>query len=162
MLFAFGCVEIVGAANGGGDLLRPLEHVASAEGIARTPEPRWQRTASNAELDAALRNARGRPVLLDFYADWCVSCREMERFTFGDPRVASQLAGMALLRADMTANDEGQRALLKRFGLFGPPGVILFDAQGHEVAGARVIGLESAERFLATMQQVRRNPDGRI
>ena len=91
---------------------------------------------SVAELDAALRSA-GRPVMLDFYADWCVSCKEMERFTFSDPAVQKKLAGALLLKADVTHNSAADRALLKRFQLFGPPGTIFFDAQGREIAAAR-------------------------
>ena len=84
---------------------------------------------SVAELDAALRSA-GRPVMLDFYADWCVSCKEMERFTFTDPAVQRRLAGALLLKADVTANNADDRELLRRFRLFGPPGMIFFDAAG--------------------------------
>ena len=85
---------------------------------------------SVAELDAALARSAGRPVMLDFYADWCVSCKEMERFTFSDPTRARKLAGALLLKADVTQNNADDRALLKRFQLFGPPGTIFFDAQG--------------------------------
>ncbi len=103
------------------------------------------------QLDAALVTANGKPVLLDFYADWCVSCREMDRFTFSDPRVAAMLAGVQLLRADVTANNPEDSALLKRFGLFGPPGTIFFDGRGVEVPGARVIGFEPANQFLTSL-----------
>ena len=90
---------------------------------------------SVAELDAALR-AAGRPVMLDFYADWCVSCKEMERFTFTDAAVQQQLAGALLLKADVTANNADDRELLRRFRLFGPPGTIFFDAAGSEIGAA--------------------------
>ena len=82
------------------------------------------------EFDAALRTA-SRPVMLDFYADWCVSCKEMERYTFTDASVQARLAGALLLRADVTANSPQDRELLKRFQLFGPPGTLFFDAQGR-------------------------------
>ncbi|MFX5756567.1 thioredoxin family protein, partial [Acinetobacter baumannii] len=87
---------------------------------------------SVAELDAriAQASAAGKPVLLDFYADWCVSCTEMERFTFSDPRVQARLADVVKLQADVTANTADDKALLKRFGLFGPPGIILFGDDG--------------------------------
>src|SRR5207248_10246605 len=87
--------------------------------------------ASNAELDRKLA-ASGKPVMLDFYADWCVSCKEMEKFTFSDPQVRARLDGMLLLQADVTAASDEDRALLKRFSLFGPPGIIFFDARGRE------------------------------
>ena len=105
---------------------------------------------SVAELDNALRTS-GRPVMLDFYADWCVSCKEMERFTFADPAVQRRLAGALLLKADVTANNAQDRELLKRFQLFGPPGTIFFDTQGREVADTRVIGYQNSQRFLQTL-----------
>ena len=90
--------------------------------------------------------------MLDFYADWCVSCKEMERFTFSDPRVRARLDRMMVLRADVTADTDEHRALLRRFSLFGPPGIIFFDGQGREIKGLRVIGYQDAERFLKTLQ----------
>lgn len=111
----------------------------------------FRRVASIEELDAALRDT-DRPALLDFYADWCVSCKEMERFTFTDPRVRERLGGMLLLQADVTRNGEADRALLKRFQLFGPPGIVFFDAQGREHPSVRVIGYQSPERFLQSLQ----------
>jgi thioredoxin:protein disulfide reductase len=113
-------------------------------------DTRWVRVDSMAELDAKLA-APGKPVMLDFYADWCVSCKEMEAFTFSDAQVKKQLDGMLLLQVDVTANTAEHKALLKRFSLFGPPGIIFFDAQGREVKGLRVIGYQSAERFLKTL-----------
>jgi thioredoxin:protein disulfide reductase len=90
-------------------------------------------------------------VMLDFYADWCVSCKEMERFTFTDPAVQHKLAGALLLKADVTKNDADDRALLKRFALFGPPGTIFFDRNGREIDGARVIGFQNSDQFLRTL-----------
>jgi len=103
-----------------------------------------------AELDRVLREA-GRPVMLDFYADWCVSCKEMERFTFSDPEVQRRLSGALLLKADVTRNSAEDRELLRRFMLFGPPGTIFFDAQGRELRNLRVIGFQNAERFNRTL-----------
>ncbi len=154
VLLVLGAVQIVGAASGGRDVLRPLERLASAPGASETGSPAWRRVESIDQLDAALAGANGKPVLLDFYADWCVSCKEMDRFTFNDPRVANKLAGMQLLRADVTANNAEDKALLKRFGLFGPPGTIFFDSQGREVPGTRVIGFESANQFLLSLARV--------
>jgi thiol:disulfide interchange protein DsbD len=90
--------------------------------------------------------------LLDFYADWCVSCKEMERFTFADPRVRARLAQLQLMRADVTANDVDDQALLKRFALFGPPGIVLFDRTGKEVA--RVVGYQSSDAFLRSLDRL--------
>jgi thiol:disulfide interchange protein DsbD len=110
----------------------------------------WTRVASVAELDQRLVSP-GRPVMLDFYADWCVSCKEMEKLTFSDPRVRAELDRMLLLQADVTAANEADRALLKRFSLFGPPGIIFFDSQGRELSDLRVIGYQPPERFLKTL-----------
>jgi thiol:disulfide interchange protein DsbD len=90
-------------------------------------------------------------VMLDFYADWCVSCKEMERFTFSDPAIRARLSRALLLKADVTANSPDDVALLKRFQLFGPPGTIFFDARGQELRGVRVIGFQSAEKFASTL-----------
>ena len=117
-------------------------------------DTKFERVASIAELDAKLA-APGKPVMLDFYADWCVSCKEMEHFTFSDARVKQEFAGMLLLQVDVTANTDEHKALLKRFSLFGPPGIIFFDAQGKEVKGLRVIGYQNAERFLRTLSSLR-------
>ena len=113
----------------------------------------WLKIASVAELDAALRDTKGRAVMLDFYADWCVSCKEMERFTFTDQQVAQRMDEMLLLQADVTRNTDDDKALLKRFSLFGPPGIIFFDARGTEVAQSRVIGFQDASTFLASIDR---------
>ena len=105
-----------------------------------------------AELDRRVAQARGQAVMLDFYADWCVSCKEMERFTFTDTAVQAKLKPMLLLQADVTANSEADQALLKRFGLYGPPGILFFDAQGKEMGDFRVIGYQNATQFLKTLQ----------
>jgi thiol:disulfide interchange protein DsbD len=142
-------MQWVGAATGGRDAWRPLAHL-SARPDAANPL-RFQPVRSVAELDALLREA-GRPVMLDFYADWCVSCKEMERDTYTDAAVRRSLAGALLLKADVTGNSADDRELLKRFQLFGPPGTIFFNAQGREMAGTRVVGFQDAPRFIRTLQ----------
>jgi thiol:disulfide interchange protein DsbD len=112
------------------------------------------RVATLAELDARIK-ASGKPVMLDFYADWCISCKEMERYTFADARVRQRLADWTLLQADVTANSDDDKALLSRFKLFGPPGTIFFDRQGEEVRSVRVIGFQDADKFLATLAPLR-------
>lgn len=148
-----GVMQLLGAASGGTDPLQPLRHLAAASPAANAATVRFAPVRSVAELDAALSSA-GRPVMLDFYADWCVSCKEMERFTFADPAVRDKLAGALLLKADVTANNPQDRELLRRFSLFGPPGTIFFDAQGREIEGTRVIGFQDAERFTQTLRTV--------
>jgi thioredoxin:protein disulfide reductase len=144
-----GVALLVGALSGGRDPLRPLAALTQKTAPAAPPIA-WQRVASLGELQEKLK-APGRPVMLDFYADWCVSCKEMEAFTFSDPKVRAQLDSMLLLQADVTAHNDADRALLKRFSLFGPPGIIFFDAQGQEIKGLRVIGYQNSERFLKTL-----------
>jgi thiol:disulfide interchange protein DsbD len=151
LLALVGVLQVVGAASGATDPLQPLARFAARSDIDASPGmPRFQRVKSVEELDAAVRTA-GRPVMLDFYADWCVSCKEMERFTFTDPMVQKKLAGALLLKADVTANNADDRALLKRFSLFGPPGTIFFDAAGKEVSAARLIGYQNSRGFVETL-----------
>ena len=146
-----GVLQLVGAAAGGTNPLQPLAHLSiRQQRDAAIPALQFVAVRTLAELDAALRSA-GRPVMLDFYADWCVSCKEMERFTFTDPAVRAKLAGVLLLKADVTANRPDDRELLKRFQLFGPPGTIFFDTQGREMKQVRVIGYQDADRFIATL-----------
>ncbi|WOB77171.1 protein-disulfide reductase DsbD [Achromobacter xylosoxidans] len=149
---------LVGAASGGRDVLQPLSHFASggpavAGTAAHAGEVQFKRVRNNAELDALLA-ASTQSVMLDFYADWCVSCREMERFTFTDPGVAQRMAGMLLVQADVTANNADDRALLKRFRLFGPPGIMFFAPGGKELPDARVVGFQDAKRFTESLDRV--------
>ena len=97
-------------------------------------------------LDSAVR-AAGRPVMVDLYADWCVACKEFDALTFSDPAVRERLAGMTLLRVDVTANSASDKALMRRYGLFGPPALLFFDAQGTEQGAARVVGFQNAAEF---------------
>jgi thiol:disulfide interchange protein DsbD len=144
-----GVAMLVGALAGGRDPLRPLAGVLG-ESQPELPATPWTRVLSTQDLDEKLK-AAGRPVMLDFYADWCVSCKEMERFTFSDARVRREMEGLLLLQADVTKNTEADKALLKRFSLFGPPGIVFFDAQGREIPGLRVIGYQGPDRFLKAL-----------
>ena len=149
MTFALlGALELVGMVSGGENPFAPLAHLR-----ANAEKPlAFQRIKSVAELDAVLAQNRGRPAMLDFYADWCVSCKEMEKLTFTDKKVRAKLDKVLLLQADVTANSVDDKALLKRFNLFGPPGIIFFDQQGREVAGRRVVGYQSSEKFLRSLK----------
>ncbi|MEN9865589.1 MAG: hypothetical protein RL748_1179 [Pseudomonadota bacterium] len=163
MVFSIlGALQLVGAATGGKDPLAPLAHMRSEvvrngnlsgeEGVGEVAShTKFQRVKSVAELDSILAQTQGRPVMLDFYADWCVSCKEMEKLTFTEKAVKAKLDKMLLLQVDVTENTAEDKALLKRFGLFGPPGIIFFDKQGAEVQGRRVIGYQNSEKFLASL-----------
>jgi thiol:disulfide interchange protein DsbD len=147
---------LVGLAAGSTDPLRPLAVLASRSGGPATngapnQGPIFAPVRTSAELDSAVK-AAARPAMLDFYADWCVSCKEMESLTFSDARVQARLAQLNLLRADVTANSADDQFLLKRFKLFGPPGIIFFDDKGNEVA--RVVGYESADKFLKSLDKL--------
>jgi len=148
---ALGLVQLGGVVTGGRDPLAPLAHVTGSQDRHLT----FQRIKTVAQLDALLAQTGGKTVMLDFYADWCVSCKEMEKLTFVDPQVQARLANTMLLQVDVTANDADDKAMLKRFGLFGPPGIIFFDAQGREIAGSRVIGYQNAHKFLGSLERLK-------
>ena len=145
---------VVGVASGSRSVLQPLDQLKGGGGSVATAvtAPTFERINSLQELDQRVANAQ-QPVMLDFYADWCVSCIEMEKFTFTDPTVAQQMEQMVLLQADVTEVTPEHRALLKRFQLFGPPGIIFFDAQGKELS-QRVVGFQPADRFSEVLAQV--------
>lgn len=179
MMLALLCaVWVIGVASGGRSLLQPLSHLASTVGATPVPDaaaqssgeatsvrqrllsgaandglPKFQRVRSLQELETLAARST-RPVMLDFYADWCVSCKEMEAFTFPDPRVAQRMGQLLLLQADVTANNADDRELLKRFKLFGPPGIIFFAPGGSERRDVRVVGFQDASRFAATLDRV--------
>lgn len=163
VLALWAALLIVSVAAGGRDLLQPLKPFVAASGqagsIAGGPVPAqaadltFVQVNSTAELDHILANT-DRPVMLDFYADWCVSCIEMERFTFSDPAVVQRMAQFTLVQADVTRNQPEHRELLKRFDLFGPPGIIFFDEGGRVISDARVVGFHNAERFGAVLDRV--------
>lgn len=142
-----GGAQLVGAATGGRDALAPLAHLTGEahQGLV------FKRIKTVDDLDRELANAGGKTVMLDFYADWCVSCKEMEKLTFVDPAVQARLADAILLQVDVTANDAQDKAMLKRFTLFGPPAIILFGRDGQEIADSRVIGYQNPEKFLNSL-----------
>jgi thiol:disulfide interchange protein DsbD len=148
-----GLAYLVGAFSGARDILQPLSGLRVAEPGSATFETPFERVKSSAELDRRIQAAAGRTVMLDFYADWCVSCKEMERYTFSDERVRARFRDMVLLQADVTANNADDAALLRRFRLFGPPGIVFFDRKGREIPGLRVIGFQPADRFVAVLDQ---------
>ncbi len=155
VMLVYGVLVMVGVAGGGGDLFRPLKGVAlvSGEGAGQELEFRPVKGIDglNAELGAAA--ARGQAVMVDYYADWCVSCKEMERFTFSDSAVQAALASVLLLQTDVTANDAADRALLAEYGLFGPPAIQFFGPDGRERRELRVVGYMDAGDFLRVVER---------
>jgi thiol:disulfide interchange protein DsbD len=146
---AYALLLVFGAVRGATDPTAPW---AAQHTVAEVP---FTTIKSVADLDAAVAraSAAGQPVLLDFYADWCVSCKEMEKYTFPDPAVRAALGNALLLRADVTANDATDQALLQRFGIFGPPTIAFYGADGVERANLRVVGFMKATEFAAVAQR---------
>ncbi|MEE9222923.1 MAG: protein-disulfide reductase DsbD, partial [Nitrosomonadaceae bacterium] len=159
----FGVALLAGVLSGSRDILQPLSKI-NISGINEEDANRvntdevghlpFQRVNSLAELNKRIVQSQNKYVMLDFYADWCISCKEMEHFTFTDARVKSSLKDVVLLQADVTASTLDDAALLKHFKLFGPPGILFFDRNGREIPDARVIGYQNKEDFLAILDAV--------
>ena len=150
VLLVSGVAILVGALAGSRDPLQPLAIFHARSDTATLPG--FEDIGSEAELDARLKTT-DHPVLLDFYADWCIACKEMERDTFSDPAVAARMARMLLLRVDVTANNDSHKALLKRFGLVGPPGIVFFGADGQPRDDLRAVGFMAAAEFSALLDR---------
>jgi thiol:disulfide interchange protein DsbD len=154
LLLLVGISYLVGALSGARDILRPLATFNKEESSIAVPL-QWQRIKNLAELEQRIATAQGKIVVLDFYADWCVSCKEMERYTFADPIVKKMLKPAVLLRVDVTANTAEDKAILKRFDLFGPPATLFFNAQGEEEQEARVVGYQGATQFVKSLRNAK-------
>jgi thiol:disulfide interchange protein DsbD len=153
-LLVYGVAMLVGAAAGGKDTLQPLRGLGIGGGTAAESGVTFKRIKTVEDLDRELAAAKGMPVMLDFYAKWCVSCQEMERDTFSDPAVITTLKRFVLLQADVTDNDAQDRALMEgRFGIPGPPAILFFGRDGQELRGYRVVGFESPETFLKHLRR---------
>jgi len=140
----YGLVLLAGLALGGRDPLSPIPQWSAPQSAL---EFKKFKTVADLDREIAAASAAGKPMMLDFYADWCVSCKEMERYTFTDATVQSVLAGAVLLKADVTANDEADQALLQRFGIFGPPTIAFWNTEGVELNRFRVVGFMKADEF---------------
>ena len=153
VLLIYGGTLIVGATGGGSNPLQPLRGVSLAGNQSAVASSALSfvpvKGINGLEQAIHAASARGKPVMLDFYADWCVSCKEMEHQTFSDPAVHRALDEVVLLQADVTANDMDDQALLKRFGIFGPPSIMFFGANGEERRAYRIVGFLGPEEFSA-------------
>ena len=139
---------IIGALSGSQDMLRPLAHLAGEPPAKSSLEFRRIKSAADLDKNLAAANAAGKFVMLDFYADWCVTCIEMEEDTFSEPAVKQALADVVLLQADVTRNDVEDQRLLERFQLFGPPAILFFNTDRQELQEYRLIGYVKPEQFL--------------
>ncbi|MCG6540037.1 protein-disulfide reductase DsbD [Pseudomonas sp. KSR10] len=149
-LLVYALAAWIGALQGGSDPLRPLPRMPSmADGSMTRATEGWHTVSTPAELDAQLAAARvaGQPLMLDWYADWCISCKVIEREVFADPQIAPRLANYRLIRFDITDSNPEQRALLDRYTLFGPPAILFFGRSGQELADIRVVGEIDASQF---------------
>lgn len=157
LVIIYGLLLLFGAVTGGSNPLRPLATVSLGDNIAAIEDHHleFQRIKTVEELDGEISaaSAAGRTVMLDFYADWCVSCKEMEEYTFTDAAVQASLANTTVLQADVTANDAADQELLKRFGVFGPPTIIFFGTDGQQRRGYEVVGFMKAEDFVDHLNQ---------
>ncbi|HZF25467.1 MAG TPA: protein-disulfide reductase DsbD [Steroidobacteraceae bacterium] len=157
----WGVLMLVGAAGGNTDPFQPLKGMGGARTSAATVSgPEFKLVHSVADLDRELAAAKaaGRPAMLDFSAEWCVSCKEMEKYTFPDPKVRAVLTPMWLLRADVTENNAEDQALLKRFGIFGPPTIAFFGPDGLERQNFRLVGYVKADKFSEHVAQAIASP----
>ncbi len=159
VLVLIAAMLLAGAMAGASDPLRPLAPFQAdadhrAPGI---PEEAFERIADSTQIDDRLAQAAeaGKPVILDFYADWCISCKVMERRVFDTEPVLKAMADFERLQVDVTANTEADQALLDRFGLFGPPTVLFFNAEGEELKQARILGEMDQQAFLDHLDRVR-------
>jgi thiol:disulfide interchange protein DsbD len=163
VLFAYGLALLAGAVGGANDPLKPLAPftVASASsgaaGNAGLQHADFVRVEQPTEIRTMIQQAReqGRPVMLDFYADWCISCKVMERNVFSKPDVIQALAPYTLLQIDMTDNTPEQQAMLDELGLFGPPAILFYGSNGEELSQRRVLGEMDREEFLGHLRSLR-------
>jgi len=153
VLLVYGVLMMIGAAAGGRDTVQPLRGIVS-NSVSEHLQFKRIKSIDDLEREVTLARNNNSPVMLDFYADWCVSCKEMERYTFSDPKVISALSGYTLLQADVTANDDTDKALLQgHFGLPGPPSIMFYNRDGAELKSLRVVGFMAADEF---SQHIRR------
>lgn len=156
VLLALGMIQFIGAASGGRDYLRPLAALRAGDGAAAPREAQFRYLRTTTELDAAIReaNAAGKPVLFDFYADWCVECKRMERTTFTDPTVLDRLDDLVTLKVDVTDQTDADKALQQRFNIIGPPATLFFGCDGRELAALRLVGYEAPAGFAERLSRV--------
>lgn len=157
VLLVLGIVEIIGAAAGGDYWLKPLQGLRTSAGSSEAgAHVEFRRIKSLDELNLALTPSAGgdKGTVLDFYADWCVECKRMERNTFPEPRVQALLNQLQPLQADVTANDETDRALMKAFGIIGPPAILFFDSRGEEMRDYRLVGYFTPDEFASHLEKV--------
>ncbi len=156
VLLLLGAIEVIGAASGGNDWMKPLKNLRSSGQVNTAEHVTFERIKSLADLEAgvALANQAGKPAMLDFYADWCVECVRMERNTFGEPEIQALFGQIQPLQADVTLNDETDQALMAKYNVIGPPAILFFDRQGMELPEYRLVGFYNVDEFDAHLRKV--------
>ncbi len=150
IIFIYGVISFVGAISGAKDILKPLEkftHIKAGSNFKTNSSLNWIKVKNLQELDKQIK-ASSKPVMLDFYADWCVACKELEEITFTNKEVVDKLQGFTLLKADVTKNTKEDKELQKKYGIFGPPGLIFWNKENQEVKEAKIVGFKTPEEFL--------------
>jgi thiol:disulfide interchange protein DsbD len=157
IMFIYGALLLVGAAAGSHSLLQPLKGILMANGSSAMPhELQFEQIKGLPGLHTALVKAKeqNKPLMLDLYADWCISCKEMQTYTFTDKAVQAALKDTLLVQADVTANDEPDKRLLRQLGLFGPPAILFYTPDGHELPAYRVVGFMPADEFAQHIKKI--------
>lgn len=154
VILIYGVLVFVGAVSGATNPLEPLSEITSKTVLGQVDQSKlkWNYVKTNAELDAAVK-ASSKPVMLDFYADWCISCKELEGITFKDPLVLAKLSEFTLLKADVTKNTDDDKAMQKRFSVVGPPALIFWDKENKEIKASQIVGYKNAEEFLSIVNK---------
>lgn len=163
VMLIYGALLMFGALSGGQDIFQPLRNPGSSDipnSVSRPVPLPFERIKGLTGFEQAMNQAKaaGKPVMLDFYADWCVSCKEMEKYTFNDKGVQQALRNVILLQADVTKNDADDAALLKQLGVFGPPSILFFGANGEEQQAYRLVGFINADKFRRHVEQALQQP----
>lgn len=159
ILFVYGVILVIGAASGGHNIYKPLQGLggmtASMQSEQKLFDFKTIKSLSDLNREITAATEQNKFVMLDFYADWCVVCKEMEAYTFSDDKVLPLLNNFVLLQADVTKNDEVDRELLKEFDIYGPPAILFFDNDGRERQSYRVVGFVKADDFANHLNEVR-------
>ncbi len=148
VIFIYGVLAFVGAVSGATNILKPLESFTSSKGmVVQNSKLQFQKVKNIKELEEAIK-ASTKPVMLDFWAEWCVSCKEFDEITFQDEEVINTLSKFTLLKADVTKNTQDDKELMKKFNIFGPPGMIFWDENNKEIKAAKIVGYKNPKDFL--------------
>ncbi|MEH6472702.1 MAG: protein-disulfide reductase DsbD [Halopseudomonas sp.] len=156
LLLVYGVMLLIAAGTGSGTLLQPLKGFNGAQSASAAASVTFTKVTSLQQLEPLLEQAQRQqsPVMLDFYADWCVSCKELEVYTFADSGVADRLLGFVTIKVDVTANDEAAKALYQRYGIVGPPALVFYDRAGALQAGSMLVGVPEPEAFVEHLSTI--------